>query len=283
MNKFNKQEKTKELFNKLIDGVTSIIDSGEYNKFLRFSKNFHNYSFNNILLIYLQMKNATKVAGFKTWQSMGRKVKAGEKGIQIIYPIKRSFTKINKKQDANEELEEKKIVEYYLYRPTYVFDVSQTEGDPLPLESRNLNTNNKQELFDLLCSFSRFPIKEMELFGDTKGYWHPKKKYIVLEKRLSIDDKVTVLIHELTHALYDDFDYSENRNLSETFVESVAFVVADYFGLDNSNYSFNYITYWAKGNEKEFLSLGDKIQKTANEFIKSLEEFANNKIERKVC
>jgi hypothetical protein len=101
----------------------------------------------------------------------------------------------------------------------------------------------------------------------------------VLRKELSIDDKTSVLLHELTHALYDDFDYKEDRNLSETFVESVAFIVADYFGLDTSMCSFNYITSWADGDIKVVLKLGDKIQKSANSFINKLEnEFSTKNI-----
>lgn len=90
---------------------------------------------------------------------------------------------------------------------------------------------------------------------------------------MSIDDKTAVLLHELTHALYDDFNYKEDRNLSETFVESVAFIVADYFGLDTSSCSFNYITSWANGDIRVILELGDKITKTANQFIKQLENY----------
>jgi len=84
----NKSTKTKEIFNKIIDGVSIIVESGEYTNFLKFSKYFHNYSFNNIVLIYSQMEDATQVAGFKTWEKMGRKLKKGAKGIQIIYPVK---------------------------------------------------------------------------------------------------------------------------------------------------------------------------------------------------
>lgn len=97
------------------------------------------------------------------------------------------------------------------------------------MEDDKLNTNNNIELFNYLKSFSPFPIKEIEIFGSTQGYWSPKGKYIALKKDLSIDDKVATLLHELTHALYDDFDYKKDRNLSETFVESVAYIVADYF------------------------------------------------------
>ena len=124
--------------------------------------------------------------------------------------------------------------------------------------------------------FSPYPIIEGELLGGTKGIWKTEEKKIILKKSLSIDDKVSVLLHELTHALYDDFDYKENRDLSETFVESVAYIVADYFDLDTSMCSFNYITSWAKGDIKTIIQLGDKIQKCANDFIKKLETSYNN-------
>lgn len=222
-NKSNKENKTKELFNKIVDGVTKIIDSGEYAKFLKFSKNFHNYSFNNMILIFLQMNNATQVAGFKTWQKMGRKVKPGSKGIQIIYPIKRKYTtKIegqNNIIDNAEKKTEEKTVEYFTYRPTYVFDISQTVGESIPLEDKHMKTDNMKDFFRFLQSFSPYPIIEKELSGNIQGYWSPKNKHVVLKRELFIDDKVATLLHELTHALYDDFNYKKDRNLSEIFVE----------------------------------------------------------------
>ena len=262
--------------------MQNIIDNGEYVKFLRFSKNFHNYSFNNVLLIFSQMPEATQVAGFAKWKSMGRNLKKGAKGIQIIYPIKRSYTKkklegqnslLDNKQDDNEQVEK---VEYLTYRYTYVYDISQTYGDPLPLSDTTLNSNNRVEFLEFLKSFSPYPILEESLTGTTQGYWSEKEQHIVLKDTLSIDDKASVLLHELAHALYDDFDYKENRNLSETFVESVAFIVADYFDLDTSMCSFEYITSWADGDIKILLELGDKIQKCANSFIKNLEDYYNN-------
>lgn len=278
----NKENRTKELFNKILEGVQNIIDNGEYEKFLRFSKNFHNYSFNNVLLIFSQMPEATQVAGFAKWKSMGRNLKKGAKGIQIIYPIKRSYTKkklegqnslLDNKQDDNEQVEK---VKYLTYRYTYVYDISQTYGDSLPLSDMTLNSNNKAEFLEFLKSFSPYPILEESLTGTTQGYWSEKEQHIVLKDTLSIDDKASVLLHELAHALYDDFDYKENRNLSETFVESVAFIVADYFDLDTSMCSFEYITSWADGDIKILLELGDKIQKCANSFIDNLEKFYNN-------
>ena len=238
----NKENKTKEIFNKIVEGVQNIVNSGEYAKFLKFSKNFHNYSFN---------------------------LKKGAKGIQIIYPIKRSYTKKKLEGqdsllDAEEKTAQGEKVEYLTYRYTYVYDISQTYGKPLPLSNDSLNSNNKTEFLELLKSFSPYPILEENIGGLEKGYWSKSKEHIVLESTLSIDDKASVLLHELTHALYDDFDYKENRNLSETFVESVAFIVADYFDLDT------------EGDTKVLLELGDKIQKCANSFIKNLEDYYNN-------
>lgn len=273
--KATKKEKTKELFNKLIDGVTDIIKSGAYAKFLKFSKNFHNYSFNNIVLIFSQMPEATQVAGLKKWESMGRRLKKGAKGIQIVYPMKRKHTvKIENQESILEDHEQKeeKTVEYMTYGYTYVYDISQTIGAPMPLDDTRINSNNMGKFLEFLKSFSPYPVIENKLYGGTQGYWSPKDKQIVLKKELSIDDKVSVLLHELTHALYDDFNYKEDRNLSETFVESVAFIVADYFGLDTSRCSFNYVAGWA-GDAKVILELGDKIQKTANQFIKQIEEY----------
>ena len=273
----DKINKTKELFDKIVNGVNNIISSGEFERFLKFSKNFHQYSFNNIVLIYSQMKEATQVAGFKKWQSMGRKLKKGVHGIQIIYPIKRKYTKIIEGQDTLlDENKKEQEIEYLTYRYTYVYDISQTVGKPLPLENNSLNSDNKKEFYDFLKAFSPYKIEEEDIFGTAKGYWIEKKQKIIIKKSLSIDDKVSVLLHELTHAFYDDFDYKEDRNLSETFVESVAYIVADYFDLDTSLCSFEYIASWVGEDTKIILELGDKIQKCANSFIKKLEEFYNN-------
>ncbi len=275
--KTDKIDKTKELFNKIVDGVTNIIASGEYEQFLKFSKNFHQYSFNNIVLIYSQMKEATQVAGFKKWQSMGRKLKKGVHGIQIIYPIKRKYTKIIEGQDSllNDDKKEQEV-EYLTYRYTYVYDISQTVGKPLPLENRALNSDDKKEFYDFLKLFSPYKIEEEDIFGRAEGYWIEEEQKIIIKKALSMNDKASVLLHELTHAFYDDFDYKKERDLSETFVESVAYIVADYFDLDTSHCSFEYIASWVGKDTKIILELGDKIQKCANSFIKKLEDFYNN-------
>lgn len=278
-----KNNKTREMYNKIVDGVVAILDSNSYKNFLKFGSKFHGYSFSNQILIFTQMEDATHVEGFKTWQKMGRKLKKGEKGIQIFYPIKKKYSNSIEGQDSllidteKENNKKQDTYEYIYFRPTYVFDVSQTIGDPIPTENRTLDSNNMIDFFEFLKLYCQYKIIEKDDIGSAKGYFSPSKNQIVLKKSLSIDDKVSVLLHELTHAIYDDFNYSENKEQSEIFVESVAYIVSNYFGLDTSECSFNYISFWSKGDIKEILSLGNKIQKTANDFISNLErDFSNS-------
>ena len=269
----NNRNKTKEVFEKVVKYVQTIVDNGEYEKFLKFQKNFKGYSFNNLILIFSQFPNATKVAGKSKWTKLKRELVPGAQKIFIIAPIPRQYSKKVKKVENGEEIETTETYQYNYYRYVYVYDISQTTGEEIPLESHNINTNEMSNFYQKLKSFSEFPVYEKDLEGSLKGYYAPTKKEIVLKKSLSIDDKTAVLLHELAHGLYDDFEYKTDRNLSEVFVESIAYIVADNFGLDTSLCSFNYITKWAKGDPKIVLELGNKIQKCANQFIKNIEEF----------
>lgn len=269
----NKENKTKEVFERVVNYVQAIVDNGDYEKFLKFQKGFRGYSFNNLILIFSQFPDATKVAGKSQWLKLKREPLEGAKKIFIIAPIPRTYSKKVKKIENGEEIESIETYKYNFYRYVYVYDISQTTGEEIPLKSHNINSNEMLDFYEKLKSFSQFPVCEKDLKGSLKGYYSPSEKKIVLKQSLSINDKAAVLLHELAHGLYDDFDYSTNRNLSEVFVESIAYIVADNFGLDTSLCSFNYITKWAKGDPKIVLELGNKIQKCANQFIKNIEEF----------
>ena len=275
----NNGNKTKEVFEKVVNYVQTIVDNGEYEKFLKFQKSFRGYSFNNLILIFSQFPDATRVAGKSKWLKLKRELVPGAQKIFIIAPIPRQFSKKVKKVENGEEIETTETYQYNYYRYVYVYDISQTTGEEIPLESHNINTNEMSNFYQKLKSFSEFPVYEKDLEGSLKGYYAPTKKEIVLKKSLSIDDKTAVLLHELAHGLYDDFEYKTDRNLSEVFVESIAYIVADHFGLDTSLCSFNYITKWAKGDPKIVLDLGSKIQKCANQFIKNIEKFEMQEIE----
>lgn len=271
--KYNRKARAKEIFDKVVNNVQSIIANGEYEKYLRFQKNFTKYSFNNTILIYSQFPDATKVAGKAKWKEMGRELIEGAKRIQITAGMPAQGKIKVKKVVDGKEVEEEQTYNYTAYKSVYVYDISQTLGEPIPLQVKLLDSENMGSFFDRLKQFSKFPIYEENLNGGLKGFYSPKNKTITIDKKLSVDAKIAVLLHELTHGIYDDFDYKTDKNLSETFVESVAYIVADYFGLDNSMCSFNYITKYAKGDSKILIDLGTKIKKSASEFIKDIEEF----------
>ena len=270
---YQKTNKTKELFEKIVKNVQTIVDNGEYEKFLKFQKNFRDYSFNNLILIYSQFPEATQVAGKAKWLKMKREIIDNAKKIFIIAPIPRKYNKKITKIENDEEIETVQTIEYNLYRYVYVYDISQTVGEPLPLQLKALDSNTMGYLYEKLKNFSKIPVIEQFLTGSAQGYYNAKKQHIVIKKDLSLNDKASVLLHELAHSIYDDFNYKTDRNLSEIFVESIAYIVADYFGLDTSLCSFNYITSWANGDPQLVIDLGSKIQKCANDFINNIEKF----------
>lgn len=271
--KINRRTRAKEIYDKVVKNVQTIVANGEYTKYLKFQNQFTKYSFNNTVLIYSQFPEATKVAGKAKWKELGRELIKDAKRIQITagMPAK-GKTKV-KKIIEGKKVEEEQTYTYIAYKSVYIYDISETIGEPIPLQVKMLDSENMGSFFDKLKQFSKFPVYEENLYGGIKGFYRPKDKSITLDKSLSTDAKVAVLLHELTHGLYDDFDYKTDKNLSETFVESVAYIVADYFGLDNSMCSFNYITQYAKGNPKILIDLGTKIKKCASEFIKDIENF----------
>ena len=280
-NGINSKTRTKEMFERVVNNLQTIVEKGEYEEFLKFHRKLkNNYSFNNMILVYSQFPDATRLAGRKKWFDLGRNVIRGEKGIAIIAPIPRKMTRIEKVVEDGEEKEKQVSYDYNWYRYVYIYDISQTEGKEIPLETQKLNSNDMGYFYEKLKKFSQVPVYEEELYGGTQGYYSKNKNKIAIKKNLSEDDKAATLLHELTHSLYDDFDYSKDRNLSEVFVESVAFIVADHFGLDTSKCSFNYIAKWASGEPKTVIDLGNKIQKCANEFIEKLEQFEAQELEK---
>lgn len=217
--------------------------------------------------------------GKAKWLKLKRELAEDAKKIWIVAPIPRQYQKKVKVIEDGEETEKIETIKYNDYRNVFVYDISNTKGKDLPLQTRYLNSNNMEKLYEKLISFSHIPVIEKELTGGIKGYYSEKTQEIAIKNNMSLDDKAAVLLHELTHSLYDDLDYSKDRDLSEVFVESVAYIVADYFGLDTSLCSFNYILKWAKGDPKTVLELGSKIQTCANSFIEKLEKFEVQELE----
>ena len=211
--------------------------------------------------------------GKTRWLELKREPTEDAKKIWIIATIPRQNKKKVKVIENDEEIEKTETIKYNAYRYVFVYDISQTTGEAIPLQCKEINCNDMAYFYEKLKAFSNVPVFEEELSGSVKGFFSKNDNKIVIKKDLSQNDKAAVLLHEIAHSLYDDFDYSKDRDLSEVFVESVAYIVADHFGLDTSPCSFNYILKWAKGEPKTVIDLGTKIQKCANQYIEKLEKF----------
>lgn len=262
-------------YQKLVEGIENIVASGKYTEFLKFMKKFHHYSFNNRLLIFAQNPDATRVAGYCTWKELGRGVKSNPKKIFILKPMP---YKIKKEEKDNHLENEEETLTLVKYGWTIVYDISDTyirenQKEVLLFDDIKLNTSSSNQLYDILLKIS--PVKvDIESTGNgSDGYYSELGNRIVLSPNQSADDMTATLLHEMSHALYDDFDYSKERNLSEIFVESIAYITADYFGLDTSKCSFSYITKWSKGDTKDLLKLGTKIQDASDKLINKIEEY----------
>lgn len=232
---------------------------------------FHPYSFNNHLMIFLQRPDATVVAGFNRWKSLGRFVKKGEKGIAIFAPCKYK-TKIE-----TENGEETTVQQIRGFRVVHVFDISQTEGDELPdldaVRPKLLDGSAPEGIWDALgrhaTSIGYEVIRHQR--GSENGYCDFLNKEIGVRPSLSPAQAVKTLIHELGHALLHDEGPVASREVAEVEVESVAFVVCDALGLDSGDYSFPYVTRWAEGSEELVKKTAERAITCAKEILTRLE------------
>ena len=286
-----KESKLDTIMKSLEEGVEKIFTSDQYHIYLDTMAKFHNYSFNNTLLITMQRPDATLVAGYQTWQKkFQRHVKRGEKGIKIIAPApvkeKREVEKVDEETqeiilgaDGQPETE---VVERILprFRVTTVFDVSQTDGEPLPtLETRELDGDViiYEDFLKGLEELSPVPFQFMEIESGAKGYYSNSEKYIAIQNNMSQAQTMKTAVHETVHAILHDRDIMEENGITkdrmtkEVEAESVAYVVCNHFGLDTSDYSFRYIASWSSGKEMSQLrSSMDTIRTTSSQFVSDI-------------
>lgn len=261
-------------------------DQERYKEFLKVMTKFHNYSVNNTLLIAMQRPDATLCNSYKRWQSLGRQVKRGEKGITIIAPapVKTKQTRERKDQyqqpvigeDGQPELEEVEVV-IPRFRPTTVFAYEQTEGEPLPFlvpEELTASVENYEIFMEAITRVSTVPIRFDEITNGAKGYYNNATKEIVINKGMSESQTMKTAIHECAHSLLHDKDImmsnhvEKDRMTKEIEAESCAFCVCAAFNLDTGDYSFPYISGWSKEHDmKELKGSLDLIRKTSGEFI----------------
>lgn len=285
-------DQLKEITERLEQGVKDIFTSEMYTKYLLTMSKFHNYSFNNTLLIAMQRPDATLVAGYNAWKNkFNRYVKKGEKGIQIIAPApvkeREEREKIDKDTGLtvlNENWEpEIEVVEKVIprFRVATVFDYAQTDGEPLPtLEVNELTARVKDYtlLKEAIEQVSPVPIRFGEIEGSAKGYYSHMDKEICVRADMGESQTIKTMIHEVAHAMLHDSDQMKQRGeekdqlTKETEAESIAFTVCSALGIDTSDYSFPYVASWASGKEmKELKDSMDTIRLTAADFLEKLE------------
>lgn len=295
-------DQLKEITERLEQGVKDIFTSEMYTKYLLTMSKFHNYSFNNTLLIAMQRPDATLVAGYNAWKNkFNRYVKKGEKGIQIIAPApvkeREEREKIDKdtglavlNENGEPEIE---VVERVIprFRVTTVFDYAQTDGEPLPtLEVNELTARVKDYtlLKEAIEQVSPVPIRFGEIEGSAKGYYSHMDKEICVRADMGESQTIKTMIHEVAHAMLHDSDQMKQRGeekdqlTKETEAESIAFTVCSALGIDTSDYSFPYVASWASGKElKELKDSMDTIRLTAADFLEKLETaVAERSVER---
>ena len=287
------KQRVQELTDKLEQGLQDLFNSDSYCNYLRTMSKFHNYSFNNTLLIAMQKPDATLVAGYKAWQkNFERHVNKGEKAIRILapapYKIKEERDKIDPvtqelllDKDGNPQKEEVEIT-IPAFRAVSVFDLSQTDGKPIPeLTAKELlsDVEGYQDMIRAVEAISPVPIELEEIAGDSKGYYDREAKRIAVQENMSESQTLKTMIHEVAHSklhskeVEQDEQMKKDRNTKEVEAESVAYTVCQHFGIDTSDYSFGYIAGWSSGRDtKELRSSMDTIRRTASELITGIEE-----------
>lgn len=287
------KQRVQELTDKLEQGLQDLFNSDSYRNYLSTMSKFHNYSFNNTLLIAMQKPDATLVAGYKAWQkNFERHVNKGEKAIRILapapYKIKEERDKIDPvtqelllDKDGNPQKEEVEIT-IPAFRAVSVFDVAQTDGKPIPeLAAKELlsDVEGYQDMIRAVEAISPVPIELEEIAGDSKGYYDREAKRIAVQENMSESQTLKTMIHEVAHSklhskeVEQDEQMRKDRNTKEVEAESIAYTVCQHFGVDTSDYSFGYIAGWSSGRDtKELRASMDTIRRTASELITGIEE-----------
>ena len=264
---------TADVIDQLRQGVARLTSTDQWTRWLRVQRRFHHYSWGNSLLILMQRPDATRVAGYHTWKSVGRQVRKGEHGIAILAPIVRRL----RVEDENET--GRVLVGHpTAFRLARVFDIAQTEGEALPEVVSRLVGDDAGSRFAGLVKVAAtlgYTVEVSELPGERNGDCTFEMKRIRVREGLEPAQSVKTLAHELAHALlHSEADgIGPTRSVAELEAESVAFVVCDDLGLDSSAYSFGYIATWAGGGDnadKAISASAQRVNKAARTILEQL-------------
>lgn len=295
LNGKNNAERMKEITDRLEAGIQALFESEQYKAYLTAMSKFHNYSFNNTLLIAMQKPDASLVAGFGKWRDdFERHVKKGEKGIKILapspYKVKKQMEKIDPATQKpvigadGKPVTEEREIEIPAFRVVTVFDVSQTEGKEIPdiaVSELTGSVEQYQDFFTALEKASPVPIAFENIEGGAHGYYHLEEKRIAIDEGMSELQTLKTAIHEIAHAKLHAIDKDApateqvdrpDRRTREVQAESVAYAVCQHYGLDTSDYSFGYVAGWSSGRELSELKASlETIRKAANELITDID------------
>lgn len=287
----NRRNELKEITEKLEQGVASVFTSERYQKFLDTMARFPHYSLNNNLLIMLQRPDASLCQSYTGWKKMGRSVRRGEKGIRILAPAPYIVDREQNRTDGNgktmldrdgEPVRETVQIQVMAFKPVSTFDVSQTEGDPLPsigVDELAGSVEGYVTLFEAMKAACPVPITFEDIRNGAKGYFSPMENRIAIKEGMSEVQNVKTLIHEMTHQKLHSIDSTTGKgpdktpNQKEVEAESTAYTVCQHYGIDTSEYSFAYVAGWSAGKElpelKESLIT---IRQAASELISAIDE-----------
>ena len=288
-------DKVKEITDKLEAGIQALFESEAFKNYLKTLSKFHDYSLNNTILIAMQKPDATLVAGYTAWQkNFGRQVQKGEQGIRILAPTpyKKQMEvdrvdPITRQPILNPDgstAKELKEVMVPAFKVVNVFDVSQTDGRPLPtigVDELTGSVSNYEMFFEALKRSCPVPIGFEDIPSGAKGYYHTVDQRIALQEGMSEVQTAKTLIHEMAHQKLHSIDPKElppeeprlTRNAKEVEAESVAYTVAQHYGIETSDYSFAYIAGWSQGKDTPELKTSlDRIRKAADEMITAIDD-----------
>lgn len=292
------KERLKEITAGIEKGIKELFASDQYAAYLKTMSKFHSYSLNNIMLIYMQKPDASLVAGFNRWRDQfQRHVLKGEKGIKIIAPApyKKKLerekrdpkTNLVMRDENNNPIKEEYEITIPMFRVTSVFDVSQTDGKPLPTISHELTASVEHfdALYEAVLRSSPVPI-EMEAMADGQadGYFDLSKQRIAIREGMSESQTILAAIHEITHATLHNYDMKaaqehpdpekppKDRRTMEVEAESVSYSVCSYYGIETGENSFGYIGNWSKNKELPELKASlETISNTASAIITNID------------
>lgn len=291
------KERMKEITDRLEQGITELFDSERYKEYLQVMSRFHNYSFNNTVLIAMQKPDASYIAGYNAWKNnFGRNVKKGEKGIRILAPSPYKIRQEVEKKDSEtgkavlgkdgKPVMETKEIPIPAYKVVYVFDISQTEGRELPRISANELTGDVEKYEDFFAALemtSPVPMEFEKIEGTAHGYYSQTDKRIAINEGMSQLQNLKTAIHEIAHAKLHDIDLNApkeeqktrpDRRTREVQAESIAYTVCQHYGLDTSDYSFGYVAGWSSGRELAELKASlETIRATAAEIINRIDGY----------